>query len=214
MNYKHLLNPQLATRGYFPIDLSVHNPHWDVNNVSDIALFEDYLDKKRIENNAYIAHGGYLEQRALYRRSARFQDGAVRDTHMGIDLWAPAGTSVHAFMDGTIHSFAHNDDAGNYGPTLILEHDWNGGKLYSLYGHLAISDMDNWRVGVRFRESELIAHLGTPQENGGYSPHLHFQLMTDMRNFTGDYVGVLAQSQLAAYDGVILDPNPFIFQDH
>lgn len=208
----HLIDPSLGARGYFPIDLSVKNAFWDANDVSDITTFEQYLAKKRQETNRYVAHGGYLEQRALYRRSARFQDGEVRDTHMGIDLWAPAGTSVHAFMDGTIHSFAHNDDAGNYGPTVILEHDFQGKKLYSLYGHLAISDMAGWSVGLRFRESEQIATLGTPQENGGYSPHLHFQLMTSMLDFKGDFVGVLAPEQLDAFKDVILDPNPFIFE--
>ncbi|MDP5077263.1 MAG: peptidase M23, partial [Nonlabens sp.] len=77
---------------------------------------------------------------------------------------------------------------------------------------LAISDMAGWSVGLRFRESEQIATLGTPQENGGYSPHLHFQLMTSMLDFKGDFVGVLAPEQLDAFEDVILDPNPFIFE--
>jgi len=207
---RHLIDPVLGARGYFPIDLSVKNAFWNAHDVSDIPTFERYLEGKRKETDRYVAHGGYLEQRALYRQSARFQDGAVRDIHMGIDLWAPAGTSVHAVMDGMIHSFAHNADAGNYGPTLILEHDWNGTKLYSLYGHLALSDMAGWVVGLRFRESEHIATLGTPQENGGYSPHLHFQVMTSMAGFNGDYVGVLATEQLRDYKDIILDPNLFI----
>lgn len=210
---KHLINPELGKLGYFPIDLSVQNTFWDDNDVSDISIFETYLETQRAETNRYVAHGGYLEQRALYRKNARFQTGIIRDVHMGIDLWAPAGTSVHAVMDGVIHSFAHNDDPGNYGPTLILEHNWNGAKLYSLYGHLAVSDMVDWRIGLRFRESEKIATLGTPQENGGYSPHLHFQLMTDMKDYQGDFPGVAAQEELAGYKGLILDPNPFIF-DH
>lgn len=212
MSIQHLLDPAIGARGYFSIDLSVDNPFWNSHDVSDIAIFEKYLYEQRTATNKYVAHGGYLEKRALYRHSARFQQGAVRDTHMGVDLWAPAGTSVHAVMDGVIHSFANNSDTGNYGPTLILEHDWQGKKLYSLYGHLAISDMADWFVGRRFRESELIAHLGTPSENGGYSPHLHFQVMTSMLDFNGDFVGVLAQEQIAEYEHIILDPNIFIFK--
>ncbi|WP_438962856.1 peptidoglycan DD-metalloendopeptidase family protein [Nonlabens sp.] len=209
---KHLINPEIGERGYFPIDLSIQNPHWDKNDVSDIEVFEKYLESKRLETNRYVAHGGYLEQRALYRKNSRFQSGITRDIHMGIDLWAPAGTSVHALMDGAIHSFTHNDDPGNYGPTLILEHDWNGKKIYSLYGHLSINDMVDWEVGLRFRESDKIATLGTPQENGGYSPHLHFQVMTDMKDYQGDFPGVAAAAELKKYQGVILDPNPFIFK--
>ncbi|MEO9502228.1 peptidoglycan DD-metalloendopeptidase family protein [Nonlabens ulvanivorans] len=208
---RHLIDPSVGSKGYFPINLSVENSFWDKNDVSDIAVFEKYLAKKRDKHQSYVAHGGYLEQRALYRKNVRFQSGITRDVHMGIDLWAPAGTSVHAVVDGVVHSFAHNDDAGNYGPTIILEHDWNGQKIYSLYGHLSISDMADWEVGVRFRESEKIATLGTPQENGGYSPHLHFQVMTDMRDYRGDFPGVAAQEELASYKNMILDPNPFIF---
>ena len=211
MAFKNIIDPQYSATDYFPIDLSIKNSFWDDNDVSDILTFENYLEEKRKENSKFIAHGGYKEQRALYRRSARFQAGAVRDVHMGIDLWAPAGTSVHAIMDGKIHSFADNDDAGNYGPTLILEHDLEGKKLYSLYGHLSKSDMQGWEVGTRFRESEQIATLGTPHENGGYSPHLHFQIMTDMQGHQGDFPGVLAKNDLEKYFEIILDPNPFIF---
>ena len=196
MAFKNIIDPQYKAQDYFPIDLSTSNPFWDENDVSNIDLFEKYLEQHRTSQEKFVAHGGYKEQRALYRKNSRFQKGKVRDVHMGIDLWAPAGTSVHAIMDGKIHSFADNDDAGNYGPTLILEHDVNDRKLYSLYGHLAISDMDGWKVGSRFRESEQIATLGQPHENGGYSPHLHFQMMTTMLNYKGDFPGVLAAKDL------------------
>ena len=211
MSFKNLIDPTYHQEQYFSIDLSVNNPFWNDNDVSDIAVFEKHLEKQRTITGKYVAHGGYLEQRALYRKSARFQAGLVRDIHMGIDLWAPAGTSVHAFMDGVVHSYANNDDEGNYGPTLILEHDFNGKKLYTLYGHLSISDMAKWSLGSRFRESEIIATLGTPQENGGYSPHLHFQIMTEMGEYRGDFPGVAAQEELKKYDGIILNPNPMIF---
>jgi murein DD-endopeptidase MepM/ murein hydrolase activator NlpD len=211
MPFKNLLDPKYQKHDYFPIDLSVDNTFWDNNDVSDIPTFEKYLEHHRHETGKLIAHGGYLERRALYRKSARFQAGVTRDVHMGIDLWAPAGTTVHALMDGMVHSFANNEDAGNYGPTLILEHDLNGRKYYTLYGHLAVSDMEKWCVGFRFRESETIATLGTPHENGGYSPHLHFQIMTDMQRYQGDFPGVAATEELANYKDLILDPNPFIF---
>jgi murein DD-endopeptidase MepM/ murein hydrolase activator NlpD len=114
-------------------------------------------------------------------------------------------------MDGVVHSFANNDDDGNYGPTLILEHDYNGKKLFTLYGHLSISDIETWSVGSRFRESDIIATLGKPEENGGYSPHLHFQIMTDIGEYKGDYPGVAAREELQNYEGLILNPNPLIF---
>ena len=207
MSFKNLIDPTYHQEQYFSIDLSVNNPFWNDNDVSDIAVFEKYLDKQRTITGKYVAHGGYLEQRALYRKSARFQAGLVRDIHMGIDLWTPAGTSVHAFMDGVVHSYANNNDEGNYGPTLILEHDFNGKKLYTLYGHLSISDMAKWSLGSRFRESEIIATLGTPQENGGYSPHLHFQIMLSLLNEKNNFSGVGEEYLLQIWKQISPDPN-------
>ncbi|WP_124979056.1 peptidoglycan DD-metalloendopeptidase family protein [Nonlabens xiamenensis] len=209
-----LIDPQYQSEDYFPIDLSVNNPYWDECDVGNIDVFDAYLQRKRQETGSFVAYGGYLEQRALYRQSARFQEGLVRDTHLGLDLWAPAGTTVHALMDGEIHSFADNNDPGNYGPTLILKHNWRGQPLYSLYGHLSKKDLSSWEVGASFRESDIIAHLGTAEENGGYSPHLHFQVMTDMLEYHGDFPGVAAASELRFYKGLVLDPLHFLFPDH
>lgn len=67
---RHLIDPSVGSKGYFPpINLSVENSFWDKNDVSDIAVFEKYLTEKRDEHQSYVAHGGYLEQRALYRKT-------------------------------------------------------------------------------------------------------------------------------------------------
>lgn len=213
MNVKtHLIDESWGSKGYFPIDLSVHNPYWDIHDVAHIPTFESYLKQQQQQHDAIVAYGGYLEQRALYRNNARFQEGAVRDIHLGIDLWAPAGTSVHALMDGVVHSFANHTDPGNYGPTVILEHDYDDSKLYSLYGHLTSSDLELWQVGKTIKKGELIAHLGMPHENGGYAPHLHFQIMTDMLDYIGDFPGVMSNSSKSIYKNIVLDPIPFIFR--
>ena len=36
--------------------------------------------------------------------------------------------------------------------------------------------------------------------------------MTDMKDYQGDFPGVAAAAELKKYQGVILDPNPFIFK--
>ena len=45
-----------------------------------------------------------------------------RDLHVGIDIGAPAGTEIHSFFEGTIHSFGVNEEDGSYGPTIIVEY--------------------------------------------------------------------------------------------
>ncbi|ALM20955.1 peptidase M23 [Nonlabens sp. MIC269] len=207
---RHLLDPQLSQNGYFPLDLSINNPFWKRNDVADISVCHEYIEQQRKTHGAFLAIGGYLEQRALYQKNERFNKGIVRDIHLGVDIWAPAGTTVHAMYDGVVHSYAHNSDPGNYGPTLILQHDIEGQTIYTLYGHLSLDDVNKWEVGYRFRESEIIAHLGTPQENGGYSPHLHFQVMTDMKGYQGDFPGVAAKEELEQYKDIVLDPMSFL----
>jgi murein DD-endopeptidase MepM/ murein hydrolase activator NlpD len=206
----YVIDPIFNRSEYFPIDLSVHNPYWTHNNITDVKEFEKFLEGKTRNTDQRVAYGGYLEQRALYRNSNRFQAGETRDIHLGLDLWAPAGTSVHALLDDRIHSFANNTDRGNYGPTLILEHERNGQRLYSLYGHLSITDLKNWQVNKLYAAGEPIAHLGTPDENGGYSPHLHLQLMHSMENFAGDYPGVASKNQLEDFKKNVLDPADFL----
>jgi murein DD-endopeptidase MepM/ murein hydrolase activator NlpD len=206
----YVIDPVFNRSEYFPIDLSVHNPYWTHNNITDVKEFEKFLENKMRSTDQRVAYGDYLEQRALYRNSNRFQGGETRDIHLGLDLWAPAGTSVHALLDGRIHSFANNTDRGNYGPTLILEHEWNGQRLYSLYGHLSITDLKNWHVNKLYAAGEPIAHLGTPDENGGYAPHLHLQLMRDIGQYAGDYPGVASKNQLEDYKKKVLDPADFL----
>jgi hypothetical protein len=48
--------------------------------------------------------------------------------------------------------------------------------------------------------------LGTFEENGGWPPHLHFQIIRDMEGFLGDYPGVAKKSELDHYQNNCPDP--------
>ena len=110
--------------------------------------------------------------------------------HIGLDLGGPAGTPVHAFADGRIHAVGCETDDGGYGPTIVTEHDiqmdanhdhpWAGTsrRLWVLHGHLSRDDMARWSAGDEVAKGEVLGHLGTAEENGGWSPHVHVQLAT------------------------------------
>ena len=112
--------------------------------------------------------------------------GGERDLHVGIDIGAPAGTDVHSFADGVIHSFGINDEAGSYGPTIVVEHQlsWPPTSnnehavrpVWALYGHLSTESLDDLEVGQSVQKGSLLATMGTKAENGGWEPHVHFQL--------------------------------------
>jgi murein DD-endopeptidase MepM/ murein hydrolase activator NlpD len=143
------------------------------------------------------AYGGYDEVRNLYRRSEIFTDGVSdeRNIHIGLDIWTNAGTKVLAAMDGTIHSFDFNPGKGNYGPTIILEHNILNHKFFTLYGHLSLEDIENIELGDEVKQGQTIGSLGDESVNGDYPPHLHFQIIKDIADYFGDYPGVCSSGE-------------------
>ncbi|MEJ7660880.1 MAG: hypothetical protein WKG07_15300 [Hymenobacter sp.] len=76
------------------------------------------------EQRAPVGIGGYLENRVIYRRSPHFDDATEpRSLHLGVDVWVPAGTPVAAPLPAVVHSLADNNNFGDYGPTVILQHE-------------------------------------------------------------------------------------------
>jgi murein DD-endopeptidase MepM/ murein hydrolase activator NlpD len=156
--------------------------------------------------------GGYLEKRAIYRRSEVFatEEFNFRNIHLGVDIWTKAGSPVYAPLAGTIHSFQDNKGFGNYGPTLILSHDFGEKTLYSLYGHLSSTSLNLLEVGRKVMPGEQICEIGPFPENGDWPPHLHFQLMWELDGNWGDYPGVASEKDLDYYRQNCPDPAPLV----
>ena len=149
-----------------------------------------------------------MEHRTIYARSKLFDTAdEPRRLHLGVDIWAEAGTPVYSPLAGHIHSFNDNKSFGDYGPTIILAHDLDGLTLYSLYGHLSRKSLLGVSIGQRIDKNQAIGAFGTCQENGEWPPHLHFQLMFDMEGMEGDYPGVCRFSEKDKYTKNIPDPQ-------
>lgn len=198
-----------AFEDYVAIDLSEKNRELEKRILTSSEAFEAYLQQFLKKRSKKVAFGGYDEKRGLYRRSELFSEDTVapRSIHLGIDIWAAAGTSVLAVLDGRIHSFRNNNNFGDYGPTIILEHEIKGTKFYSLYGHLSRSSLQGLYVGQEFQKGEKIAVLGAAEENGDYAPHLHFQIIRDMGGKKGDFPGVCSENDRQSFLANCPDPN-------
>jgi murein DD-endopeptidase MepM/ murein hydrolase activator NlpD len=109
-----------------------------------------------------------------------------------------------------IHSLAFNNHFGDYGATIILQHQLDTYNFYTLYGHLSVKDLGNARVGQFVTRGENFAHFGPPAENGQWPPHLHFQLILDMGIAEGDYPGVCKLSEAGKYLENSPDPAPLL----
>ncbi len=189
------------------LDFTLENKELLPEQIADTNLFTQYITNKLAAANAKYGIGGYFEHRILYERSNLFDtNDEPRRLHLGIDIWAEAGTNIYSFMDSRVHSFAFNDNFGDYGVTIVLEHQINDITFYSLYGHLSLQNIERLKVGEIISKGSLFANFGAKEENGNWPPHLHFQLITNMEGYVGDYPGVAKFSEKAIWQAKIPDP--------
>ncbi|MCK5610207.1 aminotransferase class III-fold pyridoxal phosphate-dependent enzyme [Candidatus Pacearchaeota archaeon] len=176
------------------------------------ALNELLFDKIK-KANTKVGVGRYNEARAIYTeelfRSETDEGFEYRTIHLGIDLFLKPNSPIYAPLDGRIHSFQNNEGTLDYGPTIILEHEISDGELkfFTLYGHLSPESLNNIEEGMIVNKGELFAHVGSFEHNGGWPPHLHFQMITDMLGRKGDFPGVVSESQRDIWLSICPDPN-------
>ena len=196
------------------IDLSVDSGDIpDPEVVADLNRFVKWTNARLAEARAPVGVGGYGEVRLVYS-SDQFKrpsnDGfESRTVHLGIDLSLSAGSALYAPLDGVVHSFRNNALPLDYGPTVILEHTAGAGgkRFYSLFGHLSVDSLGGLYVGKPIRRGERIARVGDPTVNGGWPPHLHFQLITDLLGRKGDCPGVATPRERSVWLNLCPDPN-------
>ncbi len=151
-----------------------------------------------------------MYQQPLFGAAALSGEGGHQDrreVHMGIDLGAPEGTPVYAFYDGVIYGAAIHQQSGDYGGTVITQH-WLGGgvgaglSVWALYGHLSHASVHAARkrrfTTRTIAAGECLGWVGVREENGGWNPHLHFQLsLEEPRNCDLPGVVSLRERELA-----------------
>ena len=197
---------ELLSTTPFKFDFSEGN-----NDIKEIDMtkgdLEPYINDVLKTSGRAWGYGGWGENRFLYESSPLFKDGdGYRSIHLGIDIWLPAGTPLFAPLPGRIHSFQDNHNYLDYGPTIITEHTINDDTFYILYGHLSRPSLEGLTVGQTVSAGEQIATIGTPEENVGWPPHVHLQLIKNMCGKKGDFPGVATPAEKERY--LDLCPNP------
>ena len=200
----------------FVFDLTKNNQDLAKIDLNDITAFSKYISDNVNESGCYFGIGKYAEDRTIYSKSSLFNGQAEeekRTIHLGIDLWAAPGTKVFAPYEGVVHSFKNNKDDGDYGPTIVLRHEFEGVKFHTLYGHLSLDSLDGLHYNNRaIAKGEEIARLGNYPVNGNWPPHLHFQIIKDMKDNVGidkvgDFFGVTSFKEKDYYLKNSPDPN-------
>ncbi len=192
----------------FEFDFTASNPdliHLDLTNT---IAFADYITQVLQENNALYGVGGYLEHRVLYSRSSHFDTiEEPRRLHLGVDIWGDVHTPIFAPMDAVVHSFSFNNNFGDYGHTIILQHQLENKTFYTLYGHLSKESTLELEVGIKIAKGQHLADFGNIEDNGSWPPHLHFQIMTNMLGNAGDFPGVGKFSEREYWASICADAN-------
>lgn len=185
-------------------DFSESNQELAAIDLHSTVTFTEHTFGLMEAEDTPVGLGKYNEDRIIYRQSNLFKKGEERSIHLGIDIWAEAGTPVTAPLNGKVHSLQNNNNFRDYGHTIILEHNVDGETLYTLYGHLS---PPNVRIGQIIKAGEHFCDIGNFPENGDWPPHLHLQLMTALEGRSGDFPGVCSQSEREHFLNICPNPN-------
>lgn len=227
MQYQLSFNPVVSfdplNEKLLLFDLTKDNKSLTSDILNNTEEFITYIDRQLNASSAKYGIGGYAEHRTVYSGSKIFdadkQSEEPRRLHLGTDIWGKARTAVMAPMEGIVHSFAFNNQFGDYGATIILAHNLYGVSFFTLFGHLGLNSIKDLQEGKKIHKGEVFAEFGIPAENGQWPPHLHFQIIEDIGEWKGDYPGVCRFSEKEKWLGnspdpdIILQLNQYIKKD-
>ncbi len=162
-----------------------------------------------VEDRSGYHLGYYAEPRLIYTDQAfykgPFKASSRRTVHIGVDIFVPAGTQVHAPAEATVAAVENRAHHLDYGGLIILRHETpDGAQFFTLYGHLNPASIASLSVGQPLEKGQAFAALGEPTHNGGWAPHLHFQ--TSPFNTDPNWPGAVDPDELEFWSKIY--PNP------
>lgn len=172
------------------------------------AWWDDFCARNHIQ----LGLGPWGEKRTVYTDEAfrsRFVEGERRVHHLGLDLFMPAGTPVYTPLAATVRSVEIEAVPLGYGGLIALEHEPEGCPPFiTLWGHMAHEAVSRLKPGDRLAAGELVGHMGDMHENGGWTPHLHFQISTDTSLSATEILGVGESAYLDVWADIFPDAAP------
>ena len=167
------------------------------------TLVEKFLDNR-------VGVGLYGEKRKVYKSDhylSSLNKNKRRDIHLGIDIFVNKNTALKAPLNGKIVILHNNNFKYDYGPTIVMEHNINKLKFYTLYGHLSKKCLTKLNIGQNIKKGEWIGEIGGYEINGNWPPHLHFQIMLSLLNEKNNFSGVGEEYLLQIWKQISPDPN-------
>ena len=156
------------------------------------------LSKKR-----YLI-GRYAEDRIeMLRGSSIEKEG--RTLHLGIDIFSKDLEDVYSPYDGVIVRIGREPGSHSYGHYVIVKHETEGLVWYSFFGHLS-KNLPKLKSVIA---GEKIATLGdfVDDENGGWSRHVHYQILMNLPDEGETPIGYSTKKKLKENEDLFPDPN-------
>ncbi len=188
--------------------LSVENSTWP-QNPFHMPLAEAARVGEEFGEGLWL--GYYNEPRLIYAepgfRKGPWKASDRRTVHLAVDVFAPAGTVLHAPLSGRVEVVENRDAHLDYGGVVILHHETpEGDTFYTLYGHLDPEVSERLKPGDPVAQGAAFARLGNASQNGGWAPHVHFQLALTTDGMQADWPGVADPDEMELWNAVC--PNP------
>lgn len=186
-------HPAMMTKALVPYGdpshpMTVTSANQQPNEAS--AWWDDYC----AEHGITLGIGPWGEARTVYSGDmfkSRFIPGVRRIHHLGLDLFMPAGTALYTPLAGRVRTVEIEHDPLGYGGLVAIDHSPEGAPPFvTLWGHMAHEVLHRLKPGDLLAAGDLVGHMGANTENGGWSPHLHFQISTDVSLSATQMLGV------------------------
>ncbi len=166
--------PELNNKRWLNVNLNEESKKTKAD-LSDPNICKKWINELHVKNNVDFSYGGFLEDRSnIWRNQYNKKTGAF--IHLGVDFNVPEGTKVALPKKAVVeHIMIDKDQNGGWGGRVIFKIE--GEENYILFGHL--NKNISLKKGDVVEAGEIFAEVGRIDENGGWFPHLHVQMMSD-----------------------------------
>lgn len=164
--------PKLKEGKWAEINLNEESKKVD-RDLSKIEECKKWIKLISKEKGIDYIFGGFKENRSnLWKNHYNAQ--SEKFIHLGMDFTVPNGTIVSIPEKGRLIYIRDDEDSfGGWGREIIWELESGN---YLLIGHLS-KEEEKEIVGKIQESGTIIGKVGDSNENGGWWPHLHVQLM-------------------------------------
>lgn len=194
------------------MDLSPQNKKLNAIDLDDHLAFSNFINQELALNKVDYGIGGYLEERNIYRRGELFEANPndFRNIHLGIDIWGQQSSVIYNPLDGELVAAHNNAGYADYGPTLIMKYAAKESPFFVLFGHLSLGSLSRYEIGQKIPRGAKLAEFGAYDVNGNWPPHVHVQIIKNLKPGSKDHIGVCSREEINAWTAECPNPNLII----